>query len=154
MGGSAYHSYHTISPSFPTSYSGNFFHDYHRPITTSKAPTVRNVTTQAANRPLVSRATTSKILMEPQAGSSAPSANVSASPNLFATMESEIKSYISKEKDLCSGLKYELSLEEFQAFREEAKKSLPGWEKLKYVIIWIQYPCHTDFNTVSITKVI
>jgi hypothetical protein len=79
----------------------------------------------------VSQANTPEVLItEPE--TSALSANVSTLP-LFETMKSEIKSYITDRKEL-SSLKYELSWEEFLAFREQAKESVPGWEKLKYVI--------------------
>jgi hypothetical protein len=48
-------------------------------------------------------------------------------------MKASIKSYIADRKPLIP-LKYDLSWEEFVAFREEAKESVPGWEKLSYVI--------------------
>jgi hypothetical protein len=137
FGGSSYHSYPSMSSpqsSSFTRYSPNRLHEYCAPtqtIRSPKAPKIDNLTTHAQTPCPVSHAATPEVhIAEPK--TSASSANLSRLP-LFETMKSDLKCYITNGKGL-DRLQYELSWEEFVAFREEAKESVPGWEKLKYVI--------------------
>ena len=150
------HSAHSMSPSSVTGYSPNRFHEYHgaiRAVSATKAPIIGNLTTLAPTSRPVSRAPTPKVHTAEHKTSSS-SANVPpASVPLFESLESDIKSYITSNKDLSRPLQYELSWEDFLSFREQAKKSVPGWEKLQYVIALIRFLCQCiDLPRVLITR--
>jgi hypothetical protein len=132
FGGSSYHSMSPLQSSSFTGYSTTqLHHDATRTIWSAKSPNIGNLTARKPTIPSVSQANTPEVFIaEPE--TRPLSANVSTLPR-FETMKSEIKSYITDRKEL-SSLKYALSWEEFLAFREEAKESVPGWQKLKYVI--------------------
>jgi len=150
FGGSISHSYHNIYPSSLTPYSANRFQEAKPTLPTNLPQTpINNLTTHAATCH-VSSATTDTAERK-----TAPLlANLPLGPPPFKLMESEIKNYITKRKDPSSLLQYELSWEEFVEFRELAKKSVPGWEKLKYVIELVNFPfdCCISLEPVWITK--
>jgi hypothetical protein len=124
FGGSGYHSYPNISLSSLSPYSSNCYRGRTR-MTNTQRSSISLTTHAAASRPL---------LLPKEHKSFPQSPDVPSKPSLFTAMKSEVKSYITTEKDCDAHLRYELSWEDFVAFREEAKKSLPGWEKLRYII--------------------
>jgi len=149
FGGSISHSYHNIYPSSLTRYSATRFQDYND-ATFPKAPIIGNVTTHAATPHPVSSVSTPKVHI---AKAETPPLSANVSSELFQSMESDINNYITKRKGPSSFLQYKLSWEEFLEFREQAKNSVPGWEKLKYVIALIEFPHDCiDLKPVWITK--
>lgn len=140
-GGSSYHGYHSnFSPqsSSFTGYSANRLHEYHGAARTTRSPKAPNIENLTMHTPTpspypVSPATTPGVsIPEPQISPPSTQTNI-PSISRFEDMKASIKSYIADRKPLIP-LKYDLSWEEFVAFREEAKESVPGWEKLSYVI--------------------
>ena len=140
FGGSPCPSFHSIPSAHTSGYSANRFQEYYGGTQTrssSKTPITGDLTSHVAISRPVSDSSVPKIHIS-ERSSSPVSANIPSRPPLFESMESDIKSYITNRKDLVRQLQYELSWEEFLEFREHANKSVPGWEKLRYVITLVK----------------